>query len=410
VVSPFLPDDAKLHAVREALPAVGAGIYLNTAEAGPLPAETAAAMAEIADHELRFGRAHAADLEDAADRRDEARAAVAAVLAADVGSIALTRGSSEGVAIAVRGVDWAPGDRVVTISDAGAATESAVVGLRERRGVSVVRVPVPTASDDAGPLVTAVDDPSVRLVVLPHVTATGRLLPIADVADVIHAARPEVPIVVDGRLSVGAVPVVVDSLGVDAYAVAGEAWLLGPQATGGLWLSDKARRRLRPDLAGPDSLTPELERAADARAWEAGELGNAAVVGLARSAGWLSMFVGLDWVLPRATMLAQGLLARLVETRGVDLLTPNDPGMHAGVIVFRLAGWPSGEVVRELGARVFAIAGTVSMPGQATAVRLSLACFNEMAELERLADAITLLAGHTPESLPRRAALTILSG
>ena len=46
VVVPFLPDPEKLAAVREAIPALGAGIYLNTGSVGPLPAETAAAMAE----------------------------------------------------------------------------------------------------------------------------------------------------------------------------------------------------------------------------------------------------------------------------------------------------------------------------------------------------------------------------
>ena len=38
VVSPFMPDEEKLAAVREGLPATGAGIYLNTGTAGPIPA------------------------------------------------------------------------------------------------------------------------------------------------------------------------------------------------------------------------------------------------------------------------------------------------------------------------------------------------------------------------------------
>ena len=37
VVAPFLPDPERLAAVREALPALGAGIYLNTGSVGPLP-------------------------------------------------------------------------------------------------------------------------------------------------------------------------------------------------------------------------------------------------------------------------------------------------------------------------------------------------------------------------------------
>jgi len=75
VVSPFLPDDEKLAAVRQALPALSAGIYLNTGSAGPLPRETARAMADLAEYELAVGRA-APDYDlQSIERMAEARAA-----------------------------------------------------------------------------------------------------------------------------------------------------------------------------------------------------------------------------------------------------------------------------------------------------------------------------------------------
>ena len=54
--SPSMPDPEKLAAVRTAIPALAAGIYLNTGSVGPLPAETAAAMADIAAYERDVGR------------------------------------------------------------------------------------------------------------------------------------------------------------------------------------------------------------------------------------------------------------------------------------------------------------------------------------------------------------------
>ena len=74
-----MPDEAKIAAVRAALPATGAGIYLNAGSVGPLPAETARAMSEVADRELQVGRASYADYLETLDRRAEARAAVAAM-------------------------------------------------------------------------------------------------------------------------------------------------------------------------------------------------------------------------------------------------------------------------------------------------------------------------------------------
>jgi selenocysteine lyase/cysteine desulfurase len=375
VVSPFLPDEAKLRSVREAIPAVSAGIYVNIAEAGPLPAETAAAMAEIADHELRFGRGHLADIEDAEGRRDEARAALAAVLAADVGSVALTRGSRDALQIALESIPWNAGDELVTVPDAGRDLEAAG-RLLASRGVRVVPVA-------AGVVASAVAGERVRAVALPHVDAIGRRLPIERLARAVKAARPDVGLIVDGRLAVGSVPVVVDELGVDAYAVAGDAWLLGPAGTGGLW------------VAGAD----------DAVGLERGDVPVRSAVGLARSIGWLSMFVGLDWVLGRPAALATRLLDRLARIDGLRLLTPGDAAERAAIVAFELPRWPAEEAVAELGRRVFAIAGV--LPGR-DAVRLSVACFNEPSELDRLAEAISVLAAHTPESLPRRTALTIV--
>ncbi|HEU4672014.1 MAG TPA: aminotransferase class V-fold PLP-dependent enzyme [Candidatus Limnocylindrales bacterium] len=400
MVSPFLPDDEKLRAVRDALPAVSAAIYLDTATAGPLPAETAAAMSEIADHELRFGRVHPADRDDADARRDEARAALAAILSADVGSIALARGAEEAMAIGVRGVAWNAGDILLTIEGAGEAIEAAA-GIARSRGAAVRAVPADVAPDR---LSAAAADPRVRFVALPHVDAIGRVLPIADLAAAVREARADLPIVVDGRLAVGAFRVAPDELAIDGYAIAGDAWLLGPDASGGLWLADPAGGRLRPERRGDDD-------AGDAVAFEAGPLPTRDAVGLARSAGWLAMYVGLDWVLERPAALAEGLRARLVGVPGIEVATPLD-GPVGPVIALRVGGWRAAEVATELGRRIFAVIGTVPDPGPGAEplLRLSLACFNDPSELERVAATLELIASHTPATLPSRPPLTILSG
>ena len=66
MVSPFQTDADKLVAVRAALAALQAGIYLNTGMVGPLPAESAAAMAEIAAWERDTGRGHVDSIPDVA--------------------------------------------------------------------------------------------------------------------------------------------------------------------------------------------------------------------------------------------------------------------------------------------------------------------------------------------------------
>lgn len=93
-------DADKVARLRELLPATSAGIYLDTASFGPLPAETAAAMREADDWELRVGRATVGRDEDLEQRIEEARAVLAALLVADPSEVVLTAGVEAAVDLA----------------------------------------------------------------------------------------------------------------------------------------------------------------------------------------------------------------------------------------------------------------------------------------------------------------------
>jgi L-cysteine/cystine lyase len=123
---------------------------------------------------------------------------------------------------------------------------------------------------------------------------------------------------------------------------------------------------------------------------------------MARSLGWLSMYVGLDYVYRTGLARALAMARRLAVIEGVTVLTPTE--RMATLVTFRIAGWSARAALDELGARVFAIARTIV---SLDAIRLSIGFFNSDEELERLAGAVELLAAHTPETLPPRR-LTIL--
>jgi selenocysteine lyase/cysteine desulfurase len=77
----------------------------------------------------------------------------------------------------------------------------------------------------------------------------------------------------------------------------------------------------------------------------------------------------------------------------------------ATLVTFRIAGWPAQHALDELGSRVFAIARTIPV---LDALRISVGFFNSEEEIERLAEAVALIAAHTPETLPPRRVLAIL--
>jgi L-cysteine/cystine lyase len=339
----------------------------------------------------------------------EARAAVAAVLVADVGDIALTHSTTDGMNIGTWAIDWKAGDRAVTTSLEHPGGIGALYQLRDRTGIDLAFVGVDAGADPDAVLAAfdAAIDERTRLVAVSHVQwATGAVLPIARIAEIAHA-RGAI-LVVDGAQSAGAIPVELAATGADVYAIPAQKWLLGPEGMGAVAVSPGVRDRLQPTLGGYFSFETVdsagvAVRWPDARRFEASNFHRPSIVGMARSIGWLSMFVGLDWVYERGAAMARLAADRLAATDGVELVTPRDH--MATLVTFRIAGWTAEAALDELGARVFAIARTIPV---IDALRISVGFFTSEAELQRFIDTVTLLAAHSPDTLPPRRRLTIL--
>jgi len=404
-------DSDKLAELRLALPALSAGIYLNAGTCGPLPAETAAAMAEIAAWELRIGRASPDTYFDVLQRMEEARASIAAIIAADTRDLALTHSVSEAMNIASWGIDWRPGERAVTtraFEHAGAL--SGLYTIRDRLGIELELVDIGRGGDEDQVLAAfdAAIRPGTRLISVSHVShATGAVLPIARIAEIAHARGAL--LAVDGAQAVGAIPVDVPGLGADLYAIAGQKWLLGPEGTGALYVAPAVIERLRLTYASFWSFE-EQDLLGSARPWPSARrfegtsgINHSLVVGLARSCGWLSMYVGVGWALERGPALARQTAGRLAAIPGVTLITPLES--MAGLLTFQVAGWPAQAILDELSARTFVIARVIE---PLDAVRLSVGWFNSQEELDRVLRLIGELAAHTPATMPERRTLLVL--
>lgn len=409
MVGPFLPDAEKLVAIRGALPALSAGIYLNTGSAGPLPAETAAAMSEMAIRERDVGRGHAAVFEETLVRMAEARAAVAAVIGADVSSVGLTHSTTDAMNAGTMALDWRSGGRIVTTASEHAGGLGPLYALRDRVGAEVVLVDAGSGGDDARTMAAfdAAITTDTRLVSISHVLwTTGALMPVAAIAALAHERGALV--IVDGAQAAGAIPFRFDELGVDLYAVPAQKWLLGPEGMGALVVAQSVVERLVPAGGGWFSFervdgAGEGKWRADGRRFEASNYHRPSIVGMARSIGWMSMYVGLDYVYRSGMARAAATARRLAAIQGVTVLTP--PDRMGTLVTFRIAGWPAQAALDELGARIFAIARTIP---SLDALRISVGFFNSDDELERLTRAVELLAAHGPDTLPPRRGLTIL--
>jgi selenocysteine lyase/cysteine desulfurase len=391
------PDDAdRVRTLREALTATGAGIYLATHVAGPLLAETLAAVHESDELELRIGRVGPDRAEDLEQREWEARAAVAATIKAPFEQVVLSHGTAEAarcITLELLGARLAPSQpgtpegpgtlaglttpmRVVIVEGLSEPVARAVGSVAWALGAEVEHLSVV-------PQILASD---VALVAMPHVDALGRLNDPGPVASTTRRAGGR--LLVDISLSVGALPLDVAEMGADALVGDVQHWLLGPEGLALAWLS--------PDV-GED--VPARMRAMT------GPFARGSLLALARSVGWLLMYVELPWVVARTGRLAQRLYGSLSGIDGVELVA--ERAAHAGLLAFRIIGWDAEQAAEELSRSAFVIADVES---DADVIRVSVGAWNREDELDRFVERVAELAAHTPASLPRRPSLTILRG
>jgi L-cysteine/cystine lyase len=237
-----------LVAVREELPVLARFAYLNAGTFGPLPRRSASAMADAVVRDLQLGRSSKEYFDAALILRDQVRERLRLLLGAPEGSIALTTSTTEGCNIVLTGLEIGRQDEVVTTDSEHPGLFGGLVASGARVRVAAVRDRPPEEALAA--LEGEIGDQT-RLIAISHVSwHTGAVLPVRELCG------RGIPVLVDGAQAAGAIPVDVEELGCDFYTVSAQKWLLGPDATGSLFVRPDRVDELR--LRSPSYFSWEL--------------------------------------------------------------------------------------------------------------------------------------------------------
>jgi len=287
-------------AFRAQFPVLERRAYLNAGTDGPIPRAAARAAADALAAQVEDGR----QLDHFGARRELAgdlRAGYAALLGCELGDLALTTSTSEGMAAVLNGLELGPDDEIVTSDGEHPGLIGPLIAARSR-GARVRVVPLADVADAVGPATT--------LVAVSHVSwITGELAPAA-------LAELDVPVLLDGAQGAGAVAIDVTALGCAAYAAAGQKWLCGADGTGMLYLEPSFAERVRDTRPGYMAFAEDSPHDMGGRfRAEAARLDALAQPreGLALSLASLELLTAAGWdaVVERATQLAEQLAQRL---------------------------------------------------------------------------------------------------
>jgi L-cysteine/cystine lyase len=374
--------------LRAAVPAVEHTVYLNTGSAGPLLTVAAESMRAAIATELAEGRAGEAAWIESFARRGRLREAMGTLVGAKGSEIALTHHTTEGVNIALWGLGWKPGDRLLTSSLEHPAVYAPLAALARVAGVEVVTVDVGDGARDQVLAGFAAElDERVRCVVVSHVAwSTGAVMPIAELAGMAHGVGAA--ILVDGAQAVGNVPVDVAGADVDFYSFNGYKWLCGPEGTGGLVVRERWLDRLAPVFWGafgvagavdPQRLV-ETAPAEGAVRYESGSGFRPLVEGFLATLDWRRDRAGEGHdPLERITGLAAYATERLASV--AEVRTP--AGQGSGLVACALDG-DAAAVVKTLASEGI----TARVIPDNGYLRLSVCFFNTENEIDRTAGII----------------------
>ncbi|KAA0920983.1 cysteine desulfurase [Aquicoccus porphyridii] len=192
----------------------------------------------------------------ATEKYEAVRGIVARFLGArDEREIVFTSGTTEAINLVSYG--WAaprmePGDEIVLSVMEHHANIVPWHFLRERQGVVLKWVDVDaTGALDPQKLIDAIG-PRTKLVAITHVSNV--LGTVVDVKAVCDAAREKgVPVLVDGSQGAVHLPVDVEEIGCDFYAVTGHK-LYGPSGSGAIFIRRERMEEMRPFIGGGDMI------------------------------------------------------------------------------------------------------------------------------------------------------------
>jgi len=337
----------------------------------------------------------------ATEKYEAVRGTVARFLGvADERQIVLNSGTTEGINMVAYG--WAmprmeAGDEIVLSVMEHHANIVPWHFLRERQGMTLKWVDVDSRGAlDPQAVIDAIG-PRTKLVAITHLSnVLGTVVDVKAICEGAHAKG--VPVLVDGSQSAVHMPVNVDDLGCDFYAITGHK-LYGPSASGAIFVRNERLDEMRPFMGGGDMIKEVSKDAVTYNdppmKFEAGTPGIVQSIGLGVALDYM-MGVGMDAIAAHEADIAAYAMQRLSGLNWLSVQGTAD--CKAAIFSFTMNGAAHAHdistILDKKGVAVRAghhCAGPLmDHLGVTATCRASFAMYNTRAEVDALIDALEL--------------------
>ena len=315
------------------------------------------------------------------------RTGLADLFGCDREEIAITRNASESLEALLFGMDFKPGDEILTTTQDYPRMLSTLRQRERREGLvlKLIRIPVPPRTTDD--ILAAYErgiTPRTRLILISHmINLTGQITPVRAVCEMARARRIET--VVDGAHSFAHFNFRRDDLGCDYFGTSLHKWLYAPKGTGMLYVRRDKIERVWPLLAA------EQKQANDIRKFEETGTRSAAPRLAIGEALLYHHGIGAARKEARLRYLARYWMTRLRGLPRISFNTSFDERQSCALANFHLAGTEPGALADYL-MRTHKIFTTPIVHDEFKGLRITPNLYTTTKELDRFCNVIETLA------------------
>src|SRR6195256_2400606 len=190
------------------------------------------------------------------------RTGLAELFGCDREEIAITRNASESLEILLMGMDFKPGDEILTTTQDYPRMLTTSRQREKREGLVLkliqIRVPLRNLNEIATAFERGLSNRT-RLILIAHqINLTGQITPVKAVCDMARAKGIET--IVDGAHSFGQFDFKQKDLGCDYFGTSLHKWLFAPKGTGLLYVKRDKIEKLWPLMAAESKQAPDIRK------------------------------------------------------------------------------------------------------------------------------------------------------
>jgi isopenicillin-N epimerase len=315
------------------------------------------------------------------------RTGLAELFGCDREEIAITRNASESLEILLMGMDFKPGDEILTTTQDYPRMLTTLRQREKREGLKLKLIQIPIPPKDLNEITAAfvkgITDRT-RLILISHqINITGQITPVKAVCEVARAKGIET--IVDGAHSFAQFDFKQKDIGCDYFGTSLHKWLYAPKGTGLLYVKRDKIEKLWPLMAA------EAKQASDIRKFE--EIGTHSAAPKLAIGEALLFHNGIGGKRKEARLryLSRYWMNRLKDVPKIRFNTSFDPTQSCAIANVQIEGTNPEVVVKYLFEKHH-ILTTPIMHEEFQGIRITPNVYTTLKELDHFCDQMELLA------------------